>query len=755
MKRVMVVAVAVIGWLVVYHRVVQQQEDALAAMQEAEEGLPLHSEAEATALRTAAMQDWHTACQLLESGDYAGSLRIYQRARRGLATVRSGPVAPGTSLETWPQEHDRTYRERLAREFENVLARLATGDVSHATVLAMLSSASQAGLPELADLFERAKDRIGRERARAASGWLRVTADVGPHYAPYADAVKDVCWERWPAGAAGKDLVCGRAMTEEERRATWKTLSVQIIEKQATCWFSRADGGQYTALLPQEVTVTFKMTGSENVPTNWDSLEPVCVATPLPESTGKFLDGGDDAVEKKAAEMRDALAALVRETLSARMQAFTVFPGGAVTRTPMLVGETLDVEAARAWAYRDRPGLVTELRKITQQADEKIHDALLLLIVSENLEELAPWVTQTLPSCKGRLASKVYQELCKRPWFGAYGPLCAVIEQGDEHAVQNAVTALRGHMHVEPVRGAVLGRIGDGHCAHRAPLAAAFIRDVPLDVTKPFAAAWVGGRDARLSECAFEAFAQADGTFAADLTLALFDTAPPRTRLAMVRQFAYDEARHGQRGVALLLGAFDQTDDAPLRRAAFDRIEAYAHSGPVWLALRRQVDVEKNQALRTPLLLRLVHTVRRACPDSAEAFLAAQLDAADRGLRKAAVHELLGSDAPKDTAIHAIAVRAGELGSDDGLLADALHAMHQYQRIRRNWDFAHDQVELNLLLFHGTHHPDKAVRALAYTIMGRAVEDGAAHLVNLLRNALNREEDPDLKRQILAALGVR
>lgn len=710
-----------------------------------ETGVPAWNSGEAKEAVSKANESWQAAMQAVAARKPKEAFDAYHRAVRGDAAflVKNYPdkeAGPGLTLRRWFDERDKSFRDAFLPQLDWILDSLAKGDFSPGEVRQLAQNFSHVDFKEPEQRFKQDERRIAEARARAATRWLRVEFQQTEE--AYEATVKEALRARW-SDRHGLKMAFGYAMGDAERLATWKTLTVEISQEDAR-YRDRSQGANFMGgpSVPAAVTLRFKLAGAESVPTSWDKLAPIAVTVEVPESLRVEYERshGDGSgklqakADRLAAEKKKELAAALRQQLE-RVPAFAVFPGVNPATLSLLKGDRLDLQAATALAYLEPERLKAEAVRLTESIKPQVREDLLSLAIATELEPLAPWVAKNLPLAGRQARSDFARDLARKPWYGGYEPILALIAAATNDYPQEAVQALRGHIHHSRVHEVLAQKAGVSRDYHRGNYAYLFLSEAPWDAVDTRARQWVTDKDGNFAAHAYTALLNRDRARAAALMFEVFDQAAPRAQAVMMRHFEFSPEKHGDREMNLLLKMARQKDNRDAQTEARSAIRKVAYTSAGWQAYsalaREESDPRQKQFMEEDLL-RYVH---RAFPDRTEDYRFEKVRGTNAPLRDMALHDLLSTDEPKDAILRELAQMIAARPQDSTLLPKTVAAIHQYHKLRQNWDFSEAQQELKTILELGSQHSEARVRKDAQEVIAYAVKKGHAHYASLLQGA--------------------
>jgi hypothetical protein len=338
-------------------------------------------------------------------------------------------------------------------------------------------------------------------------------------------------------------------------------------------------------------------------------------------------------------------------------------------------------------------------------------------------------------------------ELKKRPWYGNYEPLLAVIEYTSMAYPAEAVEALQGQFGEKKVRDLILRKINVTRSAPRRGYATVFTRESPMEEVDKRVAVWLKEKDPEFSTQIYHTLLQRDAARATKLMYQCYDQAPHRTQTAMLQSFRFTPTGNDDPAIPFLLKVARQTANYDARNEARKKIRETAYLPACWDALLSFSKEEINLKTREEMERTLALNARRAHPETADEYFITLLRGKDAEQRGLALHELLGSEGPKHTVFRELTGLVTANPKDGELLKQIIFCVHQYHSIRPQWQFGPDQVDLKGLLELGARHPESQVRRNSYNVMAFALKKGEAHWQATLKAALAAEKSESLRQE--------
>jgi hypothetical protein len=743
--RIFAAAFATVAMAVLWSLTQRHNTSVEARMRETETGVPAWDASTAKDAVAKANDSWHAAMQAVAAREPKEAFDAYHRAVRGDAAflVKNHPdkeAGPGQTLRQWFDERDKAFRDAFLPQMDWILDSLAKGDLSSGEVKQLVQNLAYVDFKEPEQRFKKEEKRIAEERAKAATRWLRV--ELQHNVDTYEGVVKEALRTKWN-DRYGFKVVFGYPLSDAERQATWKTLTVDLNQQDA----HYKGSNQKTAFLsglsvPESVGLRFKLAGPDPVLTSWDSLAPLSVSVEVPASLWvKYDRYSDDKPATLQAEARRVgeekkkeLVAALRQQLKG-LPGFTLFPGVNPATLSLLKGDRLDNQAATALAYLEPDRLKSEAVRLTQSNNPRLREDLLGLAISTELEPLAAWVTKNLPLADRQTQSRLARELGRKPWYGNFEPLLAVIVAATNDYPQEAVQALRGHVQHRRVQEVLAQKAAVSRDYQRGNYAHLFLSEAPWEAVDARARQWVTDKDGNFAAQAYTALLNRDRARATALMLEVFEQASPRAQAVMLQQFTFSPERHGDREMSLLLRMARQKTNREAKAEARSAIRKVAYTAAGWQAYSALAKEEADPRQKHFMEEELLHSVHRALPDRAEAYRLEKLRGTNALLRDFALFDLLSTDDPKDAVLRELAQLIATRPQDSTLLPKSVAAIRQYHTLRRNWDFSEGQQDLKTILELGSRHAEARVRRDAQEVIAYAVKKGHAHYASLLQGA--------------------
>lgn len=723
-------------------------------IQEAESGVQTWKKKEALQQVEDAERSFEEATKLLRANDPIGSHLAYHRAvgkvSHYLENYPDNEIKDGLTLKRWFNERDQPYRRAVAEHFPSVLKALKEGAFPPDQARKLRNFYQQAGFDEAVKLFQAAEADIIEARAKFAPTRLYVHISETGH--GYPDMLQELIAQRWN-DALSFQPIYGGTLGQAERTAAWKQLNINVSQQNAIYEVQGSQRAQQSVSPPQipdRVEITFRMSGSSEIPTSWDKLPPFKASVEVPKSLWlkpEFRNGGADVEESIKKAQTDLLAAISKEL--ARLPEFRLFPDIDLTTASLQTDKGLDLTVARAFYCIDRERLLADLEKIAQSDDANARSDLPMIAVTLNLESMAESVTTTLPSIDRSKRNAAFRALSKNPAYGGYQPLLAYIRNPppDDDAGM-AIDALRGHLERPEIKSLFLQKIGDAKTKGRPRFAHALIESLPIDELAKSAPAWIQDPDYEFAGQVYHSVNARDPNLSGQLLLGHFDKVHPFTQARMLSSFRFDPGVHDQAIMSILKKATQRTESKSIRKSAYDKLYSAAQTKPGWDALHELASIEKDEDTLGSIKIKLMANVRNVYPDKARDFMLAELKGEHAESRRQAIHFLLDSDEPNSEVLK-LAAKAIVSHPDEGQLAtQAIVSVQRNLSLKGAWNFEASKEDLKTIVTAAQGHKFPRTRQAAYEVMGKLAGKGVTDFAESLRKAQRTETTPNLRNRI-------
>ena len=734
----------------------QRNAKTLEAVQESESGIPIFRDGEFRAAVHEAAQRWTDAGKALDGHNVAAAFSAFQSARSATSIYvehyGERPAEPGVDVRTWVNRQQQVFHDALLAEAPRLFEALAAGDVEVGEVKRLVESFAYYGLKEVEQRFKAEEPHLLEARAKSAAHWLRVkfqSTDTA-----FDESIRRALIRQWRELGHLK-LTFGTPMGPLEERATWKTLTIRA-DQQYAHYVPTEDSRQKWQVtppeIPESVAVTFRVDGGAEIPTTWDRIGAIQAAVSVPDSLWVAINGYNvqDQADRVKQEKQAELVAAVVAGLE-KLPEFQVFPGIDAGALALRRGRTLDLAAANALVFFDRPRLVGELTTLSR--DPVFHGPVALLVITHEIAELGPWLAQVLPTLPPTVQTPVMRELQKKPWFCEYEPLVAMVAAPGREDIQDVLDVLRGELHVPKVRAAIAQQIRVS--PQRLNWAYLYVAEAPLEDLRAQLPGWLTGADQRFGQSIFFEIANRDAATATRAALDLFESAPAQTQVAFLNHLNRAIDIPQRELTALLRKAVTQGYTADVRDSARQTLESKSYEPDCWDILRGLASGESDPRRRAKIEERLILNATRAHPEAAVAYLLTQLDSATPTTRDLAIGQLLLQNNPHTEWFDALGHLLAAHPNDAGLLRRIIGELSQHGRLRRGWRFDEFLPHLRPLLLAAGHSADPQVRRQGYELMGYAIKKGAPAYIELLKTAQPQELDPKLQAEIARQLATK
>lgn len=576
--RVVGALMVVLLGLGAYYMVSQHNDRIVRTVEEIERGGPAwdaEAVAQAVGQTRRRLEQAHAA---LEARRLDEALAAHERARQALQYYidlePTREMEPGLTYGAWLQSETERFRAAMDGGLTWLFAELRGGDFPTDALKPIEDGLSAAGFDELRGRYDAELPRLAAERARQADGWLRI--QFQGYTEDWAAMAMDALRDKWATERF--KLVFGRPLSPQERDSTWKTIEVRI-EEQALNYVAdeatrRRIGQTAVPAIIESVRLTFKPPQGAPVPTTWDNLPPIQVVNDLPERlTLKLGADGGTLHEARATEgeYRTRIAESLADALRT-VPAFAFYPGVDPDTLRVRNGENLDLEAARALGYLAPERLDAQLLDLAATDDPEVRARLIALMVELNLTQCASWVGEAIVTLDRRRLYPALAALKKRPWFGDYAPLIALIEADDHLDSSRVLEMLRGRIHNAELRRAVLGRIADPACDQRATYAIFLLQEADPGLRTACGERWIRDRDGDFACTVYNELANLDAALGERLLREHFDAVTPACQALMLARFRFDPQRHGEHELSLIRRAALQDEPRTRKAAAYEAL---------------------------------------------------------------------------------------------------------------------------------------------------------------------------------------
>lgn len=694
-----------------------------------ESGAPVFVASEFKSCLQQAREAWDAAMRAVAGGDLAAAGLAYADVHyAGIKTYAEQhgrqEAEPGVPVSSWQAGREEAFRAAVMKALPGWFEAVATGDLAVEVCREFTGTADQFGFKAPQEQFKAAERALEARRARAASRWLRVEMIADhPEYAAQIEKALRAKWETRP----GFKLTFGHSMGPLENQSTWKTLRVQVTQDSAhyEVLNKRAWGRVTPPTIPRGARITFVSEGSPEVPTSWNRLEPLSASVTVPERlTVNENDPRDrERFLELAREKRKEILAQLEGPL-AGLPAFAPFPGVNAATLSIRKGDRIDVEAARALGYLDKPRLLEQAQALAR--DPRLQGELAGLVVGLELDALAPWLTQAIPQMSPPARRGLVQELKRRPWFGEHDPLVALVRAEGREPTYLDFDCLRGQLQVAKVREAVVEQVNRPTPA-RQNFAQLCIAELPLDDACRQVTAWMADTNADFVRAVLMQLGNRDREAASRVAVAGFSRAPESLKPILFDQIARGTTRADTAILGLARRSLGSRDDA-LRASVVRFLLEHSHEPAGWEMLDETVRLEPPGRRAEECWQRLALNARRAQPERAQEFLLSLVRAQTNHVREIALLELVGMDSPKPDLFPTLVRLTEERPQDANLRQTLVRAVHQHHRLRQGWTYPADQTGLSALLIAGLRDGDAQTRRRCEEVMRYAVQKhGARH----------------------------
>jgi len=688
-------------------------------------------------------RDYDAALQALAQQNLPGISRAYADVCYGfggyLKHFPEHEAEPGVTVKAWHERKEQAFRTAVLERWPALLDGMSSGEVPTPLLRDLINNLSYFGFKEPEQRFKEAEPRIHAARAKAAPDWLVVSLEFSA--VGYDNFFINGLQSRWNS-RAGRKLVFGYALSDLESRATWKKLVVRL--EQDTAHYQPSNPKLFrhdeSPSIPRALKATFELTGAPDVPTSWDKLPPLDLRVELPETIlVKIRDGRSDTQAERLRRDKTKELHTALEVALAKLPPFELFPGLDPTTLNVRVGERLDARAVQALSYLDKPRLVAQLDELSR--DARLQNNLAPLVVSLNLDSLATWLTQTLPQLDRKAQAAVADELAKRPSFGDYEPLLAMLKRPE--LGQEVFNALRGQLHVPKVRQTLLAE--STRPANRWNFTSLYISEAPLDEVRQQVRIWLADKETDFIRMTLNGLGNRDRKAILQLALDEFPRVPDPVKALFLHQLGSD--RHAQFDPLLpIVQEAVRSSNQAVRDACRDLLMDRAGVPAAWDLVRDLAKSESDPRRREQMTLKLIYTARQAHPETGPQWLIEQLRHPVATVRHQAVGILVFQDKLANDDFKPFVSYTSDNPDDRAFMTTVIKAIHQHHRLRSGWDFSETNSSLTALLVSGTRQPDKAVQRQSVEVMQFAVKKGGAHYKEFFRETAAGEQSESAVR---------
>lgn len=653
-------------------------------------------------------------------------------------------LSTGETVQEWYERSTELYLDIFPDVFHEKLAELGEGKATVAEVRQIVTDMKHLNFGVAEKIYEAESEQIASLRARLAPKWIRV---ILPYTDPeYNKLIKNTLDNKLTEDY-GFDIVYGYAMDTIEKRATWKTIKIRSELKNAFYELQGRHRDRHISVprIPEQLKLTFKLEGTENVPTTWDNLQPIQVQVKVPESIllkPEYRGGGAEA--EKA--VRDAEMGLIEKVSKelAQIPQFRLFPEFDPT-TPLVKDGLLDMNAARAMGYLNRSQLLRNLKDLASDDNPLVLKQVCILAISLNIEQMASTVSKVLPTLKYPHIGKVLEELQKTPWYGEYRPIVALIDNLDPNNNSSYLySMLRGQLTNKPLKKAVLRQIENGASTQRRNFVMIYLQEVPLEEAAQKAAEWLTDQNGDFAALVFNEYAKRDAKNACELALKIYNSSPGRV-FSWLRIGRYFNPTKYEKGWTIVREALKR--DEQTKRWAFELARRYLQQSEGWDIIKEILDKKLLKHTNEEYMRgRLVNNVRQAHPEQAKAYLLDSLKSEIPRVRETAAGQLLAGDENKTPYLKEIIVTSSAHLEHKRFIPEVINGIHR-NFSKKGWDFSEQNHYLKAIFISGSRQENENCRRTTFKLWARLIKKGNSHFRTDFDRALGEEPVEKIRRE--------
>ena len=661
---------------------------------------------------------------------------------------------PGVTLSEWFMRLESQYFNDMAVYFDRIIERVKESDFDVRAADVMARDFAFYGFDGLKEAWNSRHEEIAVARARAAGKWVRVTFSGNTD--AFNPLIKKEIERKW-RGAYGYRLVYGDAFDSREDKATWKTIAVRthLVHASRRILDTREQAlNDAMPRVPERVETRLVLVGATEIPTTWDELKPfqARVAPPGNVMLDPLLNQGardaEGIIADRTMELKAAFTG-VMETLPS----FRLFPD-VPPDTPLVdIDGRLRLEAAQSMLYEQREKAVPRFAELARDGNSFLREDICRAAISIGADFMGALVADILPGLDTLKQRRLIGLLKSNPGFGEFAPILSLLLRPKPDIYpEEAVEALKGHIHTPQVRETFLKLIHNPTVFRRHNYAMVFLQEIALEEVEILAPAWVASDDGRFALRVFETLAVRHPALAERLILTIFDEVEQTVQYAMLDHLRMDLAKADSTIIDLFKRNTQRKDASLIVDLAYESLSGIARSHRGWRVLRELEGVESDPNRQQLIKRALMTHVEYLFPDSARAFLLEQLKGEHREARNYAVGRLMER---KDSKSEVLAIVAGMLRkkSDDNELIDAaVMGMHQNVRRGQGWDFEGSSDDLMTILIASWRHWNVQTRQYAYGVMEVIAQNGQSEFRQALADVRRREQNETLREEIDAML---
>lgn len=683
-------------------------------------------------------------------GAYEALVAARQVADRYIERWPDREFRPGVTVRAWFDRLESEFLNDVAAYFNQIIERIKRSDFDVQTMHLMTRDFAYYGYDELQKTFARRSDEIATARADAAAKWVRVTFSGNTDV--FDAIVRKEVVSKWN-NRYGFRLVFGDPFDARENGATWKTIAIRthIIHASNRILDTQEQAiGSALPRVPERVSVNFAVVGTPDIPTVWDELDPfkAIVSIPPPVVIDPLMTRTSDYAKDVIANRLQALKKeLTREIET--LPHFRFFPNVDLDAPLTRIDGRLNMDVARALIYEDPKSALKRFTELTHSADAFSLEEICMAGVTTGAEFLVPLISEILPELDNIKQRRVMIELENKPTFGNYAPILSLIRRPKPDIFpEDAVAALKNHLHARVVRDAFLEKINNRDTFRRYNYAIILLRAIPLAEIEILAPAWIASDDDRFAGRVFDAVALRHPQFALQLIRAVFDDVPQTMQIKMLNHLKLDLANADDDILDLFKRCTQRREDSRIVDLAYESLAGISRFHRGWTALRELEGIEPDSNRQQLIKRALMTHVEYLFPDKARDFLIEQLKGEHKAARDYAVGRLLERADSKTEIIRIMAELVRASPTDDSLIDAAVIGLQQNIARGLGWDFDASESDLKTILVSANRHWDVQVRQFAYLVMASFAKNGHVVFRQTLNDSLKREESDDLRKLI-------
>ncbi len=661
---------------------------------------------------------------------------------------------PGITVQAWWDSLEARYLGDVANYFDKVIERVKRSEFDVQTAETLTRDLAFYGFDDPKEQWASRHEEIAQARADAAAKWVRVTFSGNSDL--FNQAIQAEIEKRWQQ-RYGFRLVYGPPLDSREESATWKHVAVRThlthAENRILDSVEQARNATMPRV-PQRVQITLALVGTPEIPTSWDKLPPYLAEVPVPAYVrlDPLLNQGSRDAESVIADRQAALTERVHNALKT-LPTFELFPG-VPPDTPLVdENDRLRLPAAQALIYGQPETALKRFSELAASGNGFLREDICRAAILAGADYLGGLIARLLPDLDTLKQRRITGLLAHNPAFGDYQPILSLLLRPKEGIFpEEAVNALRPHLHTPKIRDLFMKLINDQTVFRRYSYAIALLQESGLPEVEILAPAWVANEDARFASRIFTAVSVKHPSLARRLAMTVFDDVSDSVQHAMLNFLRLGLGSADDEVMQLFKRNALRQDSSLIVDLAYESLVGVARTHRGWKVLRELDEVESNPNRRQLIKRALMSHVEYLHPESARKFLFEQLAGDPPDARHHAIGLLLDrSDSTPET-LSAVAGILRREPDDKGTIRAAILGLHQNIARSAAWDLENNPQHLLDLMSGAVRHNDAQIRQFSYNIMSVAAESGSPQFHDLLRAAQRREETPILREHIAALL---